>query len=261
MIISGIITAIAFICVYVYKSYKQQLVKFIINSLEKLLEIFQSLGKIKIAILGVALAFIGLSILVAGLIQDFLANEFIRFDTITAYLINSIFSDPWSLAMKYFSYLTYYPILIFVTILLTIWIFIKGKDKLLELLFLLITVLGGEFLEELLRVVFHRLGPLGLSISGHAKYTFPSEQALMAVVTYGFAAFIILRHIKRKWIAMISTSIVLIICFVSGLSPLFFKLQYPSDVSAGYVFGGVWLSLNIILLEVFRVLPSIKQND
>ncbi len=261
MIISGIITAIAFICVYVYKSYKQQLVKFIINSLEKLLEIFQSLGKIKIAILGVALAFIGLSILVAGLIQDFLANEFIRFDTITAYLINSIFSDPWSLAMKYFSYLTYYPILIFVTMLLTIWIFIKGKDKLLELLFLLIIVLGGEFLEELLRVVFHRLGPLGLSISGHAKYTFPSEQALMAVVTYGFAAFIILRHIKRKWIATISTSVVLIICFVSGLSPLFFKLQYPSDVSAGYVFGGVWLSLNIILLEVFRILPSIKQND
>jgi hypothetical protein len=79
----------------------------------------------------------------------------------------------------------------------------------------------------------------------------------MAVV-YGFAAFIILRHIKRKWIGTISTFIVLVICFLSGLSPLFFQLQYPSDVSAGYVFGSVWLSLNIVLLEVFRILPKIR---
>jgi membrane protein DedA with SNARE-associated domain len=261
MIIGGIITAIFLICIYSYRSYKQQIVKFVVNLLKISLEIFQSLGRIKIAILGIAAVFIGLSILVAGLIQDLLANEFIRFDTITDYLINSIFFDGWSLAMKYFSFLTYYPTLIFVTIFLTIWIFIRGKDRHLELRFLLITILGGEFLEELLRVVFHRLGPLGLSIVGHSKYTFPSEQSLMAVVTYGFAAFILLRHITRKWIATISIFIVIIICFLSGLSPLFFQLQYPSDVSAGYVFGGVWLSLNIILLEVFRILPSIKHDD
>lgn len=258
MIIGGVIIAIALICIYVYRSYKQQIGGFIVKSLENSLKIFQSLGKIRIAILGVAVAFIGLLILVAGLIQDFLANEFSRFDTITAYLISLIFPQDWSVAMKYFSFLTSYPILIFVTALLTIWILVKGKNRFLEFRFLLITILGGEALEELLRVVFHRLGPLGLSIAGHAKYTFPSEQSLMAVVTYGFAAFIIFRYIKRKWIGMVTIFIVLAICLLSGLSPLFFQLQYPSDVSAGYVFGGVWLSLNIVLLEVFRTLPKIN---
>lgn len=257
LIIGGIIIAITLICIYLYKNYKQQIVDFIINSIENSLKIFHSLGRIKIVILGVAVAFIGLSILVVGLIQDFLANEFSLFDSITAYLISLIFSQDWSLTMKYFGLLTSYPILIFVTALLAIWITVKGKNRFLEFRFLLITILGGEVLEELLRVVFHRLGPLGLSIAGHAKYTFPSEQSLMAVVTYGFAAFMILRHIKRKWIGTTTSFIVLIICVLSGLSPLFFQLQYPSDVSAGYVFGGVWLSLNIILLEVFRILPDI----
>jgi len=260
MIIGGIIIAIVLICIYLYRSYKQQIAEFIVKSLENSLKIFQSLGKIRIAILGVAVAFIGLSILVAGLIQDLLANEFSRFDTITAYLISLLFPQNWSVAMKYFGLLTSFPILIFITAIMTVWIIVKGKNRFLEFRFLLITILGGEVLEELLRVVFHRIGPLGLSIAGHAKYTFPSEQSLMAVVTYGFAAFIILRYIKRKWIGTTSTFIVLIICFLSGLSPLFFQLQYPSDVSAGYIFGGVWLSLNIVLLEVFRILPKIKHS-
>jgi len=258
LIIGGIIVGVILICIYLYRSYKQQIAEFIIRFLENSLKIFQSLGKIRIAIMVFAVAFVGLSILVAGLIQDFLANEFKQFDSITAYLVSLIFPQNWSLVMKYFSFLSAYPILILVTILLIIWIIVKGKDRVLEFRFLLIAVLGAEVLEELLRSIFHRLGPLGLTIAGHAKYTFPSEQSLMVVVTYGFAAFIILRYKKGRLIGTATTFIVLVICFISGLSPLFFQQQYPSDIATGYVFGGVWLSLNIILLEVFRILPKIE---
>ncbi|HEY5587212.1 MAG TPA: VTT domain-containing protein [Ruminiclostridium sp.] len=258
LIIGGIIVGVILIFIYLYRSYKQQIAEFIVKSLEKSIKIFQSLGKIRIAILVVAAAFVGLSILVAGLIQDFLANEFKQFDTITSYLVSLLFPQDWSLVMKYFSFLTAYPMLILITTLLIIWIIVKGKERFLEFRFLLITVLGGEVLEELLRIIFHRLGPLGLTVTGHAKYTFPSEQSLMAVVIYGFAVFIILRYIKGRWAGTAATLIVLVICFISGLNPLFLQFQYPSDVVAGYVFGGVWLSLNIILLEVFRILPKIE---
>lgn len=50
----------------------------------------------------------------------------------------------------------------------------------------------------------------------------------------------------------------LIICFLVGISLIFLQIQYPSDVASGYAFGGVWLSLNIVLLEVFRILPKMK---
>jgi membrane-associated phospholipid phosphatase len=43
-----------------------------------------------------------------------------------------------------------------------------------------------------------------------------------------------------------------------GISRIYFDVQYPSDVVAGYVFGGVWLSLNIVLLEIFRIIQKEK---
>lgn len=137
------------------------------------MKIFQSLGKIRIVILGVAVAFIGLSILVAGLIQDLLANEFSRFDMVAVYLIGLLFSQDWSFAMKCFGLLTSYPILIFITTIMAVWIFVKGKNRFLEFRFLLIIILGGEVLEELLRVVFHRLGPVRVICRRACKIYFP----------------------------------------------------------------------------------------
>jgi membrane-associated phospholipid phosphatase len=80
----------------------------------------------------------------------------------------------------------------------------------------------------------------------------------MTVVVYGFAAFMLIRHTNKAYVKAAAIIVTLILCILSGLSPLFFNTQYPSDVAAGYVFGGVWLSLNIILLEVYRILPKIQ---
>ena len=38
------------------------------------------------------------------------------------------------------------------------------------------------------------------------------------------------------------------------------QVELPSDVAAGYVFGGVWLGLNILLLEILRLLTSIDNQ-
>jgi membrane-associated phospholipid phosphatase len=48
--------------------------------------------------------------------------------------------------------------------------------------------------------------------------------------------------------------------FVVGISRIYFDIQFPGDVVAGYVFGGVWLSFNIVLMEIFRFLRHNKLN-
>lgn len=85
------------------------------------------------------------------------------------------------------------------------------------------------------------------------KYTFPSKQSFMAIATYGFLCFLILHHVKTNWIRTVSVVMTIFVCFIGGLSPLFYQIQYPSDVYAGYVFGAVWLTLNIIVLEIYRI--------
>lgn len=261
LIIGGIILVIGLVCFYVYKKYKNQIMDFTINSLDKLISIFHSLGKIRIVIAGVAVILIGLSVAVIGLIQDFLANEFTQFDIITSFLIGLIFTENWYPFMRTFSYLTDLKGLIPMALLVFLWILFKGRNRHLEIRFLAVIFIGGELLEELLRIIFHRLGPLGLSLAGSMKYTFPSEQTFMAVVVYGFAAFIVLRHTNKHWTGIILTFVTAAICLVTGLSVVFFNIEFPSDAAAGYVFGGVWLSLNIVLLEINRILPEIQRRQ
>ncbi len=256
LILGGVILGIVLICIYIYRGHKQQINKAVINFLIYLLRIFHHLGRVRIAVTVTALAFIGLIVLVAGLIQDFLANEFGRFDTIAAYIIGRLFDGRWSGLFSLVKGFTDYRTLIAVTAAAFILIVIKGRNRVLETGILIFTVLGGEALEELLRILFRRVGPVGSSpidMNG----TFPSEQSLMAIVTYGFAAYIIVHHANSRRIGGSVILCTLLIAILSGLSPLFFQSQYPSDVSAGYVFGGAWLSMNIVLLEVLRILPQL----
>jgi membrane-associated phospholipid phosphatase len=139
------------------------------------------------------------------------------------------------------------------TLLIFVWIILKGWNRLFETRYLFINALGGALLEAGLRLIFHRAGPPGGNI-----YTFPSQQTFLAVVIYGFASFMVLRHAKNRWLGIFLSFMTLGICAVTGLTVIFFKVQYPSDVVAGYVFGGVWLSLNIVLMEVFRALSEIQ---
>ncbi len=161
-----------------------------------------------------------------------------------------IFNRDWNNAMKIFSNISNIYVLFIIISLTAIWIIIKGINKLHEIKFMIISFLGAVLLENILRNVF-RLGPTG------TRYTFPSGEVLISVVVYGFLAYILVRHSRKTWINSIIIGSYLSIILLTGLSMIYFNLQYPSDVVAGFEFGMVWITLIIILLEVYRVLPKI----
>ena len=88
-------------------------------------------------------------------------------------------------------------------------------------------------------------------------YSFPSEQSLMTAVIYGFFVFIFVRHSGKMWLHTSVPLVALFLLVFIAISRLFMQVELPSDVVAGYVFGGVWLGLNILLLEILRLLKSI----
>ena len=79
----------------------------------------------------------------------------------------------------------------------------------------------------------------------------------MNFVIYGFAVFIFIRFIKSAWVHTIVPIAGLVVLILIAISRLYSKVELPSDIAAGYVFGGVWLGLNILLLEIFRLLRRI----
>lgn len=258
LIIGTLIIAFIFIIIYAYKNHKTQVTEFTYKTLNRVMVTFHSMGKIKVVIAMISAALLGFVVLVIGLTQDYLAHEFDKFDTIVAYLVKAIFSRDWTFGIGLFDKVTSIEILLPLTMLVIIWIIIRNIDRFLEIRFLLIVVGGGEVLQLILRHIFRRIGPSSLDLIGTIQYTFPSNQSLMSVVAYGFFAFIIMRHTNKAWIRTALIVVTLLICMFSGLNPMFFQREYPSDVYAGYIFGGVWLTLNIILLEVYRIIPEIQ---
>lgn len=252
LVIISIIIAVTIVIIYIYKNYKQRIQEGFINILKNSLKIFHSLGEIKILIVGIATLFLIFSALIIGIIQDYIENEFGAFDEIAKYIVDRIFDERWNSLMKIFNGMSNIYILSMVVIITAIWIFIKNINKVREIQFLLLSSLGGKLLDMALKNVFHRLGPSG------NIYTFPSSEVLMSVVVYGFFVYIILKKSKKAWINSMIIGIYLSICFLIGLSTVYLNLQYPSDVAAGFEFGIVWLSLSIILLEIYGVLPKLE---
>ena len=258
LIIGSLIISLILIINYFYRNHKTQIIENTYKILNKTIIIVHSMGKMKAAIATVAVAFLGFIVLVVGVIQDYLAHEFDQFDIVVSYLVKAIFNSKWSLLIGLFELITSIKVLVPLTIFMFIWIIRRKTNRILEIQFLFIVIGGGEILQYALRHIFRRLGPASIRLISNNLYTFPSNHSLMAVVAYGFFVYLIVRHVKKAWAKTAVLIMTLFICIFAGLNPIFFQTEYPSDVYAGYIFGGVWLTINIILLEVYRILPKIS---
>jgi membrane-associated phospholipid phosphatase len=250
LIIAGVIALLAFIVIYLYKKRRTQLIEWTIQAIQR----FHSIGRAKFLIVAAAIVFIGFFGLMIGLIQDFFGHETTQFDTVAEYIIQTVFSEDWSYWMDKMEWISSARVLIPVALLTILWILFKGKERLLESGFLLFVIIAGELIGIVLRKVFHRVGPIPNQLK--LLYTFPSEQTLITITVYGFSAYLLFRHYGTVWVRIVAPVTVVLIALFVGLSQIYWDLQYPSDVIAGYVFGVVWLSLNIILLEIFRFMQK-----
>jgi membrane protein DedA with SNARE-associated domain len=246
MLIFGLISVIAYILIIQYRKNKQRIRQYIDKWLEKGLHKYHSVGKVKFIILIAGALFGGFFTLMIGLIEDFLAHEFTQFDEIASYLVWQIFGTNWTVSMNHWALFSSYSILLPLIVLTSFWVLFKANDRLLTIAFFAVVVVGGEGLEEGLRRLFHLIGPSG------GQLTFPSEQALMVLTVYGFTAYLLIRHHGNYLIRIMVVLTVSVICLMTGISVIYLGTQYPSDVVAGYVFGGMWISLNVVLLEIFR---------
>ncbi|BAU28573.1 membrane protein DedA with SNARE-associated domain [Aneurinibacillus soli] len=255
LIIAGIVIAVAIVLYLLYKNNKARLKAITTTILTRIVHTFHSLGRVRFLVATIAAIGVILFIFMISLTEDFLTNEFKQFDEVVNVLVPLVFTSDWAGWMRLFAYAASWPALISVAVLSLGWIIVVKQNRSLEAFFLCFTFFGAKLFEEGLQRIFHHLS-LALSHVEHPLYNFPSEHTLMVTVVYGFATFLLIRHLENPIVRMmIGTSFFLIEVLV-GISHLYFELKYPSDIIAGYAFGGVWLSVNIVLLEINRLLRT-----
>lgn len=108
--------------------------------------------------------------------------------------------------------------------------------------FFVIATIGASVLDSVLKLAFHRARPVAFYGTSPSSFSFPSGHALGAFCFYGILAAVFARRIAgRKSRILIWTAAAILVGMI-GISRIYLGVHYPSDVIAGYLAGGVWVT-------------------
>ncbi len=128
---------------------------------------------------------------------------------------------------------------------LVIWRLVRARRKHAAAL-LAISALGGEALDSILKLLFHRPRPEAFfGIVEPATYSFPSGHAVTACSFYIVLAAILSRCVRSKLAKAGLWTFAVVLAAAIGFSRVYLGVHYPSDVIAGYAVAVIW----IVLLE------------
>jgi undecaprenyl-diphosphatase len=130
-----------------------------------------------------------------------------------------------------------------------------------SVLLLWAALLGARLLNAELKLLFRRPRPapgggemeiLGRHFAFPTSPSFPSGHALTSVVVFGTLAYLVARlepgRRQRRQTMAAAAGLILLI----GLSRVYLRVHYPSDVLAGYLAGAVWTFTCALAVEVLR---------
>ena len=108
-----------------------------------------------------------------------------------------------------------------------------------------------------LKQLFARQRPSNQLLAEATNYSFPSGHALMSVTFYGLLAYIAWHSVRDKGAKWIIISLLIFWIILIGLSRVYLRRHYYSDVMAGFATGFLWL---VISLKVIRQIEKRSAN-
>ena len=255
LVVASIIGAIVYLVYFIIKTNRERISEDSLLLFEHTFKRFKSFIRIKLFILFVSLVFIALVSFMVGLIQDFIANEFGQFNIIASLVVNYTFDERWQSAMEFFAQFASWRALDTVILLTVIWILFKGKNKLMEFQFYALNLIGGLLFGKGLHLLFDYFTE-GKNFSDD----FPSGIMITSIVVYGFFLYVVIRHPLKPLFSVLMVILEIAVLGMAAISFAYLNIQQPSDLLAGLAFGGVWVSLVILVTEIFRFLALIKNT-
>lgn len=132
-------------------------------------------------------------------------------------------------------------------VLLIFYLFIRKNRKLtIRILALALSSLSLMFL---LKLSFQRSRPEIPLLEKVSGFSFPSGHALMSVAFYGLLIYIVWNEIKTRWLRTLLVVIFSFLIFLIGLSRIYLRVHYASDVMAGFAVGFGWLLLSLWVIN------------
>jgi len=111
-----------------------------------------------------------------------------------------------------------------------------------------VVALSSLVLMFTLKYIFRRNRPLTPLLEEARGYSFPSGHALISFTFYGLLIYLVWENIKITWFKWLLTIGLALLIFVIGVSRVYLRVHYASDVLAGFCVGCMWLLLSVWIL-------------
>jgi len=96
-----------------------------------------------------------------------------------------------------------------------------------------------------LKHLFARHRPTNQLLQEATNYSYPSGHALMSVTFYGLLAYITWHSVKNKTAKWTIIVLLILWIFLIGMSRIYLRRHYYSDVMAGFATGFLWLVISL----------------
>ena len=185
----------------------------------------------------------GIGILIfATMVVMLLTNNVTGLDNSIYNIIISSKSDAMTMFMTIITMMCNTEFIIVATLLLVLLIKNKKMGGMIASNVVLCSVIN-----TIIKHIFLRPRPVGIKLIEQGGYSFPSGHSMMAVAFYGLLIYIIWNTKWRNVWKIFTTTLLVILILLIGISRIYVGVHFASDVIAGL---SISLSYLIIFIEL-----------
>jgi undecaprenyl-diphosphatase len=200
--------------------------------------------------------FISLALLVILIRQVFYNKEYTMDERVFSYLSPHL-SNSNTVVMQFFSFVGSHNFLIPAWLLVFSYYFFIRKHKWFSIKLITIAICNLGLMFGL-KLLFNRPRPLIPLLKDVPGLSFPSGHAFMSFTFFCVIIYIVYRYVTNKWLKWFMIIALAIIILLVGLSRVYLRVHYASDVIAGFCFGVLSL---LILVWMLRLIEKFNARN
>ncbi|MEP6595067.1 MAG: phosphatase PAP2 family protein [Ginsengibacter sp.] len=210
-------------------------------------EIFAAVTLLSVELIILLAIFGGALVVFIGITEMVFKDNKSDFDLQAFKILSGSVSDINTDVMQFFTFLGTHIFLIPANILLVAYFLFIKRHRWYSIK-IPVVALSSLVLMFSLKYLFRRSRPLTPLLEQARGYSFPSGHALISFTFYGLLIYLAWRNVKNIWFKWLTIVALALLIFVIGLSRVYLRVHYASDVIAGYCVGCMWLLLSLWIL-------------